>query len=369
VPQLINKPWHYVEHKILSGALAVCFAADNMLLSVDNHTINWFDCQTKSIVQSVLYEYEHIGGLPDICFDKKGQHLVVMGKRGGYITDLSFLDQPAISIECKGFQHYGVITVCSNHDDSTLAIALHSSHIYLYDMKTGKKEEHIIGYGSVGSLQNICFSPIESICAVLNNENKIIIGSDISQGWRMEQQCVIPQEKSVESLCFNHDGTQLAVSHDDNLSIFDANTGQLLWSILFKDLMSVCFDGVGNRVAVGSPDITRIIAQYDNYTLDQLMLRKIMYLWLQLKKPKSNICSVEKVFKNIACLLRLDRKELDTVWSSFPEFMQVAIAETILTKIACYKQQFIGIEKHKECCKKKAKKVKEAIKKKYHGKR
>ena len=69
------------------------------------------------------------------------------------------------------------------------------------------------------------------------------------------------------------------------------------------------------------------------------------------------------MFKNIACLLRLDRKELDTVWSSFPEFMQAAIAETMLTKIAYYKHKSVGVEKHKERCKKKVKKVTEAVKK------
>src|SRR5579864_610072 len=86
VPQLINKPWHFVEHKINNHAVAVRFTADNKLLFADADAVNWFDCQTGCIIEQV--SYNNLSSFAQVCFDQTGQYIAVVSSTSGYIADI-----------------------------------------------------------------------------------------------------------------------------------------------------------------------------------------------------------------------------------------------------------------------------------------
>src|SRR5437773_1297034 len=72
---------------------------------------------------------------------------------------------------------------------------------------------------------------------------------------------------------------------------------------------------------------------YDNYTLDQILFKKITSLWLCAEKPDKDIDNVDKLLKEISIKFLLSKNELDNAWNSFPENMQSALWRTIYYKI------------------------------------
>lgn len=170
----------------------------------------------------------------------------------------------------------------------------------------------------------------------------ICINKVLSNG-KLEDYLMIPYGGGIASLCFNNDGTLLAVAlYDGNILVLDPVDGHCFYSLFFDEWMrALCFDHDGKRLVVGSnpyytDKIIRIINRYDDFTIDQLMLRTLMELWLQVQKPKKNSKSARTLFKNMAQLFHLDKQELNQVWLTFPEFMRVAITKTMTTRIAKY---------------------------------
>jgi|GEM_PF-6956465 len=345
VPQLINKPWHFVEHKINNPALAVRFAADNKLLFADYNTVNWFDCQKGCITKTV--PYNNFESFVEVCFDKTGQCMAVVNSNGGYIADISNTEKPVIEIQNKTHPNSSINSVCCNYDNSILIIALKNGHIVFYDMQTGECKNHG-AYGPVGSINGFCSSAIELKSALVTDKNKIIIGNNFHHGRIVaNKQWVIktPGSEEVSSLCFNYNGKQLLVGfYNGEISVFDVDAKQKLWALFFTQwFRSLCFDEHTNRIALGgsgyTDTYTYIIAQYDTYTLEQLLLRKLMHFWLLWKKPHHHINSLKRVFKNIALLFNVDHAELGAVWTTFPPFMQKAIEETMLARVKKYKHR------------------------------
>ncbi len=92
-----------------------------------------------------------------------------------------------------------------------------------------------------------------------------------------------------------------------------------------------------NQLVTGSFDKKlRIFTRHDRHTLDQIALKKLMTTWLMIQKPDKSITSIEGLFTNMAMLLKLDYAELQMVWKTFSENMQIAIFETMRHKIQTY---------------------------------
>jgi hypothetical protein len=78
------------------------------------------------------------------------------------------------------------------------------------------------------------------------------------------------------------------------------------------------------------------------------MLKKIILLWLQVKKPDKKIISIEALFTDMAQLFSkkneetkfllstLSQKELRSTWKTFPINMQYAMWNTIKDRINRY---------------------------------
>jgi WD40 repeat protein len=344
VPQLINKPWHFVEHKITTPVLASRFTQDNKLIFASGYAVNWFDCKQGSIIRSE--QYNNLSSFPEVCFDSTAQHIAVVSRNGGYIADLLNVQKPVVEIEPKYLSN-GICSVYYNHDDSILGVVLDNGWISFYDIKTGKCK-NIGAYGPVGSIKHLCSSSIESRSALVKNTNTIIIGNDFHEGRcfaKKEWSIKYFKKEAVSSLCFNHDGKLLLVGfYNGKVSVFDVEAKQEIWSLFFKKwFCSMCFDVFSNRIALGDQNgigtSAYILNQYNNYTLEQLLLRKTMHLWLQLKKPSHRIKSLKQVFKNIASLFNVDHAELHEVWTTFPIFMQSIIKETMLARVKKYKHR------------------------------
>ena len=105
---------------------------------------------------------------------------------------------------------------------------------------------------------------------------------------------------------------------------------------------SVCFNGGGNLLATGSDEKkARIFKKYENYTLDQLILKITLLQWLLIEKPNKAIDDLAKLFNNVAAKQTIFPKNLflpwiQTTFSTFPHNMQNAILRTMLYKIKQY---------------------------------
>ncbi len=90
------------------------------------------------------------------------------------------------------------------------------------------------------------------------------------------------------------------------------------------------------KIIIGLDKIARIWARYDNYTLPQILLKRLLHVWLQLQKPNKEIDSSEKLLDCVAGMLLCNYNELYTTWASFPEHMQTAMWLSMYKKIHKY---------------------------------
>jgi WD40 repeat protein len=123
-------------------------------------------------------------------------------------------------------------------------------------------------------------------------------------------------------------------SHDCKAYI----THQELCSFKYKhDVTALCVNQSGKLFAtvLGIRTID-IFTQYDDYTLWQLIFRQILSTWLLIKKPNKKINTVKKLLQKISLISFIPYKELITIWTTFPEYMQNAIWKTMNYRIQKY---------------------------------
>ena len=145
-----------------------------------------------------------------------------------------------------------------------------------------------------------------------------------------------PHNDLVNSACFNNTGTLLVTASDDKTArIFDVQTHKEIASFPHNGwVYSVCFNNTGTLLATASSDKkARIFARYDDYTLDQLILKKAFNTWLLVEKPDKKLDSLEKLLADVACKHEYSYNTLLGVWKTFPEDMQDALWRTMQHRI------------------------------------
>src|SRR5690606_19666186 len=140
----------------------------------------------------------------------------------------------------------------------------------------------------------------------------------------------------------------LACNYKSNILALGSKNGflQLLNLCEHKNLMNATFTNpiyslslhpTNNKIAIGLKNGAIHFFTHHAYpTTKQLMLRKILYLWLQCKKPNKKIKNPKILLINIAHLFKIRYTELFSTWNSFPPCMQRAIWENMHKLIKKY---------------------------------
>jgi WD40 repeat protein len=331
-----NQPWHYIEQVISDDSLLLSFVDDNRLVSLDTTEVKYFDLTTKKITHQVRYNtFSH----DKICLNKSGKQFGMISRNQVRIFDIE-QSKSLIDIHCNyPYETEKTVALCLSYDGTCLVCISDWKSLLIFDVISGKeiKRTHFKSKSYYEAIYHLCIDNLNQKI-VISTEDHIIISSVLANG-DIEYEVTIPHEKTA-SLCFDQSGGILAAAFYDGLiSMFDATTGQCLYSLFFDEwTRTLCFDKNNKRLVVGSGErylerSIRVINQYNNFTLEQLMLRKIMNIWLQVKKPNRGIDSEKKLLKNIAQLFFLDGKELHRVWKSFPSFMRTVIKKGMLKRI------------------------------------
>jgi hypothetical protein len=144
---------------------------------------------------------------------------------------------------------------------------------------------------------------------------------------------------SVQSVDFNKKGIEIiTASSDGTVRLWNKKNGKELLRIKYdKRVTSASFNGLGTEMVVATDDgKIQVFAQYHTDNLQQILLKKLLHVWLQLEKPSKDIDSVEKLLEHVAQQLQLNAHELHAVWESFPEHMQEVIWLSMHKKIQRY---------------------------------
>jgi WD40 repeat protein len=150
----------------------------------------------------------------------------------------------------------------------------------------------------------------------------------------------IEHTQSVHTVLFDSSGKYLITRAIDNIiRIFDIRTHQKVASFSPKNtILSMCVGLSKNLIAIGTngDNEARIFAPHTTWTLEQILLKRILNTWLLVEKPNKNITSSKKLLKDIAAKFQLQKEELHTVWNSFPLTMQAALWRSMHDKIERY---------------------------------
>jgi len=141
----------------------------------------------------------------------------------------------------------------------------------------------------------------------------------------------------VSSVHFNGNGTRLlSASHDGTAKISDIATGQSL-AVMVHDLEidAAWFDNNETEVHTFSFDWA-IHMVWKQRSLEHIMLRKLLHLWLELEKPDKSIKSPVELLSHVADVLYCDYQELNHLWSKVPFDMQQAMWRHISRMIDIY---------------------------------
>jgi hypothetical protein len=94
---------------------------------------------------------------------------------------------------------------------------------------------------------------------------------------------------------------------------------------------------MGTEMVVATDDgKIQIFAKYCTDSLSQILLKKLLHLWLQLQMPDKEIDSSEKLLDTVARMLCCDYDEINETWKSFPENVQQAVWLSMHKKIQKY---------------------------------
>lgn len=140
----------------------------------------------------------------------------------------------------------------------------------------------------------------------------------------------------VHDICLDTSKKFLATGSEDyKARIFNIETHEEICHFQHKNYVnSVCFNQSGKLLATVSGNLTiDIFAQYNDYTLWQIILKQTLLTWLLIKKPNKKINTVKKLLQKISLTSPLSYKELTITWSTFPEYMQNAIWTTMHHRI------------------------------------
>jgi len=149
----------------------------------------------------------------------------------------------------------------------------------------------------------------------------------------------IPTKGTCNQVTLSKDGNHLSyITQPNKVTILNAHTLEKILSLTIPHTpLSIAFSH-DNKYFAFSDDtkLMHLFEQYEHPTHQQLMLRKILQLWMLVKKPDKRITSIESLLSAVASLFRLQHNELSGVWNTFTEPLQQAIWTNMDSLIQTY---------------------------------
>lgn len=144
---------------------------------------------------------------------------------------------------------------------------------------------------------------------------------------------------SVYSMCLQ--GDLLLLFCLDETQLWDIRKKYLLARFAHKGFAGGKLNHFGNKIVIAEDNIM-VWNLYDNPTLKQLLLKRLLTLWWQVKHQFYSFDSPELWLHDVAQLFSLDKtkenkklkEELIMIWHSFPQYMQNTMWNTLGCKIS-----------------------------------
>lgn len=278
---------------------------------------------------SLLSRYPNY--LKCVCFDSTGTKIIAFPSSDDDYYAYTY-DRDGNGSECLKYKAYHEFYENNIEWTNNLYRSGNRPGVQCYEDDVTKWLEEKFGLGTM-----LCW-----------NEQQVFIapqfvrgGCRIVHAWNEEDTILFSLNHSdtINSVDFNPRGIEIiTASADGTMRLWNKKTGQQLLCILYdKRVTSASFNGIGSEMVVATDDGNiQIFAQYKTDNLSQILLKKLLHLWLQLQKSNKQIDSPEKLLDNVAQMLCCDEKEMNTAWQSFSKHMQEAIWSTMYKKIQRY---------------------------------
>jgi WD40 repeat protein len=109
-----------------------------------------------------------------------------------------------------------------------------------------------------------------------------------------------------------------------------------------SEVYSLSLDASGQKLAIGLKNGKFLLLQeYVNFSPNQLFLRKILYLWLQVQKPNRNVTNYQRLLKSISSQFHLNNEDLNQIWNTFSPSLQKDLWGNIRILIKKYGKKVI----------------------------
>lgn len=318
----------FTQHEDISQNMVQQYLSDKRWWYVDKEI--QFCGEHNNSHHPILSRYPNY--LRGVCFDLTGTSIIAFPSKVG--RDVACIWNRD-GKELKHLDNDALYAFCENNDQ--WASGLYNSgnspwkHEYTRDMR---------------ELLNERFGLAAMICW---NEGQAFVAPEFKaygclrvHAWDQKEDKIlftIHHQNLINSVSFNPQGIEIiTASSDGTMRLWNKKDGKELLRITYdKRVMSASFNSSGTEMVVAADDgKIQIFAQYHIDNLQQIFLKKLLYLWLQLQKPNKEIDSPKKMLDTVAQLLLCDENKIKNTWQSFPKHMQEAIWLSMHKKIQRY---------------------------------
>jgi WD40 repeat protein len=237
--------------------------------------------------------FKHKGYIESVCFDPSGKFLVTAS--GDHTARVFDIQKPqAISSFSPG--NY-IASACFDLSGKFIATASYNGKAHIFNIET-RQEITAFEHG-FHPFSSFYFTPSEELIVIKVNKPK---GAYFRPAFDLET--------------YQNIGFDLGENRE-YYHVISSPSGKHIAAVL------------------GGGDL-RKFKQYDNCTLEQLLLKKALLTWLLIEKPNKKIGTPKNLIKDVALKCTIPCEELITIWSTFPENMQNAIWRTMQHRIQTY---------------------------------
>ncbi len=324
--------WDAVEGKLVCSlphdewVASARFSKDcsRILTSSGDKAVRLWNAQKGDLVLS----FQHDDYINSECFSK--DNTLILTTSGNKV----YLWNAIIGNLISSFKHNERVGSACFNKDNTLILTASDDKALIWSLATGKIIRRFRHYDGAFCRGNFTMNDSVELAYFNKHNNRIItISSDhIVRLWNATTSCliqVLQYGQAVFSTCFNKNNNLVLTN---TACLWNAITGKFI-QFLHHDyyVMSACFNKDNNLIITGSKDDkARIWQQYTNWSLDQLLLCKLLFTRLLVEKPSKAITTIVDFIAKIKIDENQDTTdELIAVWNTFPINVQASIWNNI----------------------------------------
>jgi WD40 repeat protein len=318
---------NFMQHKDVPKAIAQQYVSDKQWWYVDKQI--QFYGEKKTIPKMLRYK----SCLKSVCFDDTDTKIIAFPKSEEDCYACIW-NRDGKELECLDYD--ALYAFCENNDQWATKLCNSGNSPWGYDYEKDTKE-----------LLEKRFDQFAMICwneekAYVVPEFRVCNGCRLIAWDQKEDKILfgIYHQGIFSSVEFNPCGIEIiTASTDKTMRLWNKKTGKELLRVNYDNrrVTSASFNGMGTEIVVATDDGNiQILAKYHTDNLQQILLNKLLHVWLVLQKPSKEISSVTKLLDSVAQLLRIDWSELYRAWASFPEHVQRAMWLSMSKKIQRY---------------------------------